>query len=268
MLEGSFLPIVLVGFSHVGSEAPEVQSVLRLIVAIATGVFAAGGLVEGSPLCARRRFHRPRTNRCRRQAAIISAYLPNEESIVLDTIATHLRNEPPNHQVIVAYNTPTPMAIEAELHTLARHESRLVVLNVGGSRSKAENINAAVHVASGEVIGVFDCDHHPDAGSYERAWRRLGDGADVVQGRCAVRRSETTFLSALVAAEFEQMYTVGHPGRARAFGFGLFGGSNGYWRAAALKATRFDPSPLTEDIDASMRLLREGGRIDQLHLDG
>src|SRR5260221_5124484 len=56
------------------------------------------------------------------------------------------------------------------------------------------------------------------------------------------------------------MYTVGHPGRARAFGFGLFGGSNGYWRAAALQAVHFDPGALTEDIDASVRLLRIGGR--------
>jgi cellulose synthase/poly-beta-1,6-N-acetylglucosamine synthase-like glycosyltransferase len=44
-------------------------------------------------------------------------------------------------------------------------------------------------------------------------------------------------------------------------GFGLFGGSNGYWRADALRAIRLDPSALTEDIDASVRLLRSGGRI-------
>jgi len=260
LLEGGLLAVILILLNKVG-EAAEVHSTLRLVVGIATGIFAAGGLIEAfaavrapvlppvpdSPL--------PRTT------AIIPAYLPNEESIVLDTITKHLRNGPPNHQVIVAYNTPEPMAIESKLDALAMSEPRLVVLNVGGSQSKAENINAAVQIASGEVIGIFDCDHHPEPRSYERAWRWLANGADVVQGRCAVRRSENTFLSALVAAEFEQMYTVGHPGRARAFGFGLFGGSNGYWRAAALKAVPFDPSALTEDIDASVRLLRIGGRI-------
>jgi cellulose synthase/poly-beta-1,6-N-acetylglucosamine synthase-like glycosyltransferase len=44
-------------------------------------------------------------------------------------------------------------------------------------------------------------------------------------------------------------------------GFGLFGGSNGYWRADSLRAVKLDPSALTEDIDASVRLLRSGGRI-------
>jgi cellulose synthase/poly-beta-1,6-N-acetylglucosamine synthase-like glycosyltransferase len=261
LLEGGVLGGVLIALNKLGSEAVEVHSALRLIVGIATGIFAAGGLVEAFAAVRAPALPPVPDQPLPKTSAIIPAYLPNEESIVLDTIAKHLRNGPPNHEVIVAYNTPTPMAIEHDLAALAMREPRLVILNVGGSQSKAENINAAVQVATGDVIGIFDCDHHPDPRSYERAWRWLANGADVVQGRCAVRRSENTFLSALVAAEFEQMYTVGHPGRARAFGFGLFGGSNGYWRAAALKAVPFDPSALTEDIDASVRLLRIGGRI-------
>jgi cellulose synthase/poly-beta-1,6-N-acetylglucosamine synthase-like glycosyltransferase len=261
LLEGGVLAVVLIVLNKVGSEAAEVHSALRLVVGVATGIFAAGGLIEAFAAVRAPALPPVPDQPLPRTTAIIPAYLPNEESIVLDTIAKHLRNGPQNHEVIVAYNTPIPMAIESELDMLAMREPRLVVLNVGGSRSKAENINAAVQVATGDVIGIFDCDHHPEPQSYERAWRWLANEADVVQGRCAVRRSKNTFLSALVAAEFEQMYTVGHPGRARAFGFGLFGGSNGYWRAAALKAVPFDPSALTEDIDASVRLLRIGGRI-------
>jgi len=261
LLEGGVLAGVLIALNKLGSEAVEVHSALRLIVGVATGIFAAGGLVEAFAAVRAPALPPVPDRPLPRTTAIIPAYLPNEEPIVLDTIARHLRNGPPNHEVIVAYNSPTPMAIESTLDALAMREPRLVVFNVVGSESKAENINAAVQVATGDVIGIFDCDHHPEPRSYERAWRWLANGADVVQGRCAVRRAENTFLSALVAAEFEQMYTVGHPGRARAFGFGLFGGSNGYWRAAALKALRFDPSALTEDIDASVRLLRIGGRI-------
>ena len=242
LLEGGVLAGVLIALNKLGSEVVEVHSALRLIVGVATGIFAAGGLVEAFAAVRAPALPPVPDRPLPRTTAIIPAYLPNEESIVLDTIAKHLRNGPPNHEVIVAYNSPTPMAIESALDALAMREPRLVVLNVGGSESKAENINAAVQVATGDVIGIFDCDHHPEPRSYERAWRWLANGADVVQGRCAVRRAENTFLSALVAAEFEQMYTVGHPGRARAFGFGLFGGSNGYWRAAALKAVRFDPS--------------------------
>lgn len=38
----------------------------------------------------------------------------------------------------------------------------------------------------------------------------------------------------------------------------VFGGSNGYWRREALKRVRFDPSMMTEDIDATSRALLEG----------
>jgi cellulose synthase/poly-beta-1,6-N-acetylglucosamine synthase-like glycosyltransferase len=43
--------------------------------------------------------------------------------------------------------------------------------------------------------------------------------------------------------------------------FGIFGGSNGYWRASALEQVRLRGSFLTEDIEASMRVLQAGGRI-------
>jgi cellulose synthase/poly-beta-1,6-N-acetylglucosamine synthase-like glycosyltransferase len=133
-------------------------------------------------------------------------------------------------------------------------------LAVAGSASKAENVNAALAVATGEIIAVFDADHHPEPGCFERAWPTLAAGADVVQGRCAVRLGDR-LPSAIVAAEFEQMYGVSHPGRARLHGFGIFGGSNGFWRADALRRHRLDPTMLTEDIDVSMRVIAAGGRI-------
>jgi cellulose synthase/poly-beta-1,6-N-acetylglucosamine synthase-like glycosyltransferase len=64
-----------------------------------------------------------------------------------------------------------------------------------------------------------------------------------------------------VASEFEAIYGVAHPGRARVHGFGIFGGSNGYWRTSLLTQTRLRSFMLTEDIDSSMRVLTEGGRI-------
>jgi cellulose synthase/poly-beta-1,6-N-acetylglucosamine synthase-like glycosyltransferase len=44
-------------------------------------------------------------------------------------------------------------------------------------------------------------------------------------------------------------------------GFGIFGGSNGYWRTDLLHQTRMRGSMLTEDIDASLRTVIAGGRI-------
>jgi cellulose synthase/poly-beta-1,6-N-acetylglucosamine synthase-like glycosyltransferase len=64
-----------------------------------------------------------------------------------------------------------------------------------------------------------------------------------------------------VAVEFEQIYAVSHPGRAALHGFGLFGGSNGFWRTSLLQRTRMHGRFLTEDIDATVRSILAGSRI-------
>jgi cellulose synthase/poly-beta-1,6-N-acetylglucosamine synthase-like glycosyltransferase len=50
-------------------------------------------------------------------------------------------------------------------------------------------------------------------------------------------------------------------GRSRLAGFGLFGGSNGYWRTQVLHAVRMNPTMLTEDIDSSVRAVLAGATI-------
>jgi cellulose synthase/poly-beta-1,6-N-acetylglucosamine synthase-like glycosyltransferase len=111
------------------------------------------------------------------------------------------------------------------------------------------------------MVGVFDADHHPDPDSFRRAWRWLDEGYDIVQGHAVVRNGDASWVAQTVAVEFEMIYAVSHPGRARLHGFGIFGGSNGYWRADLLRMTRMRGSMLTEDIDSSMRVVEAGYRI-------
>jgi cellulose synthase/poly-beta-1,6-N-acetylglucosamine synthase-like glycosyltransferase/GGDEF domain-containing protein len=194
-------------------------------------------------------------------SAVIAAYLPNESRTVVETIEAFLRQDYPNLQIVLAYNTPEPLPVEELLHEIAERDPRFLPLKIEGSLSKAQNVNAALTRVTGEFVGIFDADHHPAPGSFLRAWRWLASGADVVQGHCVVRNGGDSRVSRLVAAEFEAIYAVSHPGRARLHGFGIFGGSNGYWRREALERTRLRSFMLTEDIDSSLRVLRGGGRI-------
>ena len=193
--------------------------------------------------------------------AIIAAYLPNEAATLIETVFAFLRQDYPDLQVILAYNTPHPLPVEDQLQEIARRDPRLEPLRIEGSVSKAQNVNAALARARGEIVGVFDADHHPDPGSFRRASRWLADGAAVVQGHCVVRNGGTSLVTRLVAAEFESIYAVSHPGRARLHQFGIFGGTNGYWRAEVLKRMRMRGFMLTEDIDSSMRVVESGGAI-------
>lgn len=195
-------------------------------------------------------------------SAIIAAYLPNEADTIIETIQRVLAVDyPAPLQVVLAYNTPRRLPVEDELRRLAAADPRLVVLNVPYSHSKAQNINAALSAITGEFVGVFDADHHPDANAFRRAWRWLSHGADVVQGHCVIRNGHESPVARMVAVEFESIYAVSHPGRTQLHGFGLFGGSNGFWRTSALRETRMRGEMLTEDIDSSIRALLGGRKV-------
>lgn len=205
-----------------------------------------------------------------RLATVVAAYLPNEQETIVESLEAHLRIDYPadRHLVVLTYNTPTPLVVEAQLRDLAERNPRLVVLHTVGSTSKVANLAAAVELLRGhvDVIGIFDADHHPHPSGARRAAQWLADAAggrrfDVVQGQCAIRNVEESFVTRTVAAEFATLYAVAHPGRTVTHDFGLFGGSNGWWRAEVLDELGLDGRMLTEDIDVSMRALGEGRRL-------
>ncbi|MDQ2683203.1 MAG: response regulator, partial [Chloroflexota bacterium] len=184
---------------------------------------------------------------------IIAAYLPNEAATIVDTVESFLRSDyPGDYQVILAYNTPRDLPVEGTLQRIAARDPRFIPMRVENSTSKAQNVNAALAEARGEIIGVFDADHHPAPNAFTRAWKWIASGYDIVQGHCVVRNGVESGVARLVAVEFEAIYAVAHPGRARLHDFGIFGGSNGYWRADLLRQTRMHGFMLTEDIDSSI----------------
>jgi len=163
--------------------------------------------------------------------AIVSAYLPNEQELVAETIvhlATELRVAPGSLQIILAYNTPQDMPdVEAVLTSLADLNVAFEPLRVPTSRSKSENVNAAVAHIRGEVTVLLDADHRPARDAAVRAMRWFASGYDIVQGRCVIRDSSANWLSRIIAVEFEQIYAVSHAGRSLAFDTAVFCGTNG-----------------------------------------
>lgn len=195
-------------------------------------------------------------------SAVIAAYLPNEAATIVETVESFLRLDYPGElEILLAYNTPHPLPVEDTLREIAARDPRLVLLPVAGSTSKAQNINAAVTRVRGEFVGIFDADHHPARTAFRDAWHWLSNGHDVVQGHCVIRNGESSRIAELVAVEFEAIYAVSHPGRTRLYGFGVFGGSNGFWRTDLLARIRMHGSMLTEDIDSTLRALGEGARF-------
>jgi cellulose synthase/poly-beta-1,6-N-acetylglucosamine synthase-like glycosyltransferase/GGDEF domain-containing protein len=238
----------------------DITQVVYYFLVVSLAMTAAAIWTEGFAALRRPQLP-PEPKQLPRATAIIAAYLPNEAATIVETAWAFLRQDYPDLQVILAYNTPDPLPVEGELRAIAARDPRLQPVRIEGSVSKAQNVNAALAMAEGEIIGVFDADHHPDPGAFRRAACWLANGTDVVQGHCVVRNGEDSFVTKLVATEFEAIYAVSHPGRARLHRFGIFGGTNGYWRAEMLKGKRMRGWMLTEDIDSSMRVVEGGGTI-------
>ncbi len=200
-----------------------------------------------------------------RCSLIVVAYLPNEQQIILSTLQHILRTiERPRDglEVILAYNTPVKLPVEDDLQELAYQYPELRLLYVARSKSKAENLNAAIQIATGEITGILDADHLPQPGCLGRAWYWLQAGAyDVVQGRNVIRNANCTLLTRLIAVEFECLYGVSHPAKSLLVDTGLFSGSNGYWLTSVLRRIRFHPQVMTEDVDATLQTLLAGHRI-------
>ncbi len=199
----------------------------------------------------------PATGPAPRASAIIAAYMPNEAATIMETLDSFLAQEYSGGlQIILAYNTPVDLPIEPQLRALAAEHPNLLVMRIPDSKSKATNVNAALAAVDGEFIGIFDADHQPMPGAFERAWAWISNGAGIVQGHCVIRNGDESQVAKMIAIEFEQIYAVNHPGRAKMQGFGIFGGANGYWRSSLLRRVRFQSAYLTEDIDSSVRAVR------------
>ena len=199
---------------------------------------------------------------------VLVAYLPNEQDIIMRQIRYALReiNYPADKLMInLVYNTPKPIEpVETELRELEAAHAKLRVIKVPNSTSKADNINHYLSLDyKCDIITLYDTDHYPDPNAVRWVARRfLQGGIDIIQGRCCIYNYDETWVTRLVAAEFDMIYGVMHSGRAEMQGYGFFGGSNGHWNASLLKTLGMQKHMLTEDIDSSMRAIISGARIE------
>lgn len=193
---------------------------------------------------------------------IIPAYLPNEKEILVQTVRAVLADvayEDP-WRLIVAYNSDDRLDVEAELADIATRDSRLLLMHVQDSATKAENLNAALRTTSEPLVGILDADARPESTVLSQAREWLAAGWDFVQGANLVSPTSAR-ITRSVAPEFAAKYLATYAGRFAAFNVAYFSGSNGYWAGATIRSLEFDPAADVEDIDCSIRALRAGGRL-------
>lgn len=133
--------------------------------------------------------------------------------------------------------------------------------DAGGGKSGA--LNAALELATGEVVVVFDADHVPEPDSVRRIVRHLRDpSVGAVQGRCVVRNPNDSALARAVSVDYLSGYLVNEYGRQALFELPAYGGANCAVRASTLhRLGGWNTDSVTEDTDLTLRVLLAGERV-------
>lgn len=194
---------------------------------------------------------------------IVSAYLPNEQEIIVDSLLHIIRSLKfsGNLEVLLVYNTPYAMPIEQGLRELEAMYPALRLIKTEGRSSKADDLNTAVSLSRGEIVALYDADARPEANALERAARWLTAGYDFVQGANVIADNSASLLSRMVAVEFYEKFFVSYSARFNSAKVAYFCGSNGYWRKDTLEQFLFTKEAYVEDIDCALRSALRGARL-------
>jgi 1,2-diacylglycerol 3-beta-glucosyltransferase len=210
-----------------------------------------------------------------RSPAIDTAYLPtvsilvpcrDEEPGVVGLVSSLLSLRYPKHRLqLVVIDDGSNDNTGRFLDVIAAREPRLLVIHrprdAGGGKSGA--LNAALEVATGEVLVVFDADHRPSPDVIHRLVRHFQDPqVGAVQGRCEIRNGDDSLLTKLVSIDYLAGYLVNEYGRQSLFGMPAYGGANCAIRASSLRAVGgWNEHSVTEDTDVTLRLVLRGERV-------
>jgi cellulose synthase/poly-beta-1,6-N-acetylglucosamine synthase-like glycosyltransferase len=163
--------------------------------------------------------------------------------------------------VVEVDDDETPAALAA-LGLEASFE--IVVAPAIGPRTKPKALNAALPLARGSFIVIYDAEDRPEPDQLRRAFDafRAGDAKlACVQACLTIDNTDDWWLAGLFTAEYAAQFDLFLPGLA-VLNLPLpLGGSSNHFRTGILhEVGAWDPYNVTEDADLGMRLSRFGYR--------
>lgn len=245
--------VILAAPAFLFAALAEVQHALTMAWVLLAAVAALLGLLMIESAASALVRPAPRVNGASRAVTIVvSAYLPNEQTIIVETVRHLLALLSPGDKVVLSYRTPVHLAVEDELTHISRVNPSLRLLRVEQGAGKAEQLNEAIHIAGTEVLYFVDADARPNTDALESVRTVATSSPQVVQGRNMIRNTAHV-LGKIVAVEFAVKYLVSHYARSCFAGVAYFCGSNAAWSTPSAKQVRFANSSLVEDVEASLR---------------
>jgi cellulose synthase/poly-beta-1,6-N-acetylglucosamine synthase-like glycosyltransferase len=190
----------------------------------------------------------------------------NEELVIEGLIDCLLALEYPHDSLeLIIINDGSDDSTGEIIERRAATDDRLQCLHrpQGSPGGKSGALNAALEIARGDVIVVFDADHKCRSDVLKRLVRHFADPrVGAVQGRCIVRNSEESSLAKTIAIDYYCGYLVNEYGRQSLYRLPAYGGANCAVRTTSLRALGgWNEASVTEDTDLTLRLVLNGERV-------
>jgi cellulose synthase/poly-beta-1,6-N-acetylglucosamine synthase-like glycosyltransferase len=133
--------------------------------------------------------------------------------------------------------------------------------------TKPKALAAALWIAKGELVTVFDAEDSPASDQLKRAAERLmaDPRLGCVQARLVIDNADGSWLARQLALEYAAQFSGLLPLLTRLDAPVLLGGtSNHFRRSTLMKIGGWDPYNVTEDADLGLRLARFGYSVGTL----
>lgn len=188
---------------------------------------------------------------------LVSILIParNEEQDIEDTVKSIFTNEYPNFEVLVINDASTDNTLNI-LHAMQEHYPRLKVLNLTHNMGKANGLNHALPMTSGEIIFTIDADSMLDPWAiYWAVWHfekfpRVG----AVTGNPRVR-NRTSLIAKIQTAEYSSVIGLIKRTQRLLGKVMTVSGVIAAWRKRALiDAGGWSTDMITDDIDMTWKL--------------
>jgi len=202
-----------------------------------------------------------------RRLPVFSVVVPakNEEHVLPRLLDALLKQSYPEDmfEIIVVEDGSTDGTQQVCEQYWKTSGGRVRIVHGGESSGKASALNRALEVAKGDILAFFDADSIPERDALMNASRCFQDGSvQALQGRILTANSEVNMLTKFVSYE-DAVWCDGYLKGKDALGlFVHLRGSCQFIRRRTLENLGgWNENNLSEDMELSARLVREGHRI-------
>ncbi|MBI2660988.1 glycosyltransferase [Candidatus Woesearchaeota archaeon] len=205
-----------------------------------------------------------------KKAPFVSVQIPTYNELVAIKCAENCMefDYPKDRYEIIIGDDSTDREISGKLDEFANTSSLVKVVRRGSNQGyKAGNLNNMLNHSKGEILVIFDSDFTPESDFLRRIAAPFISNPDIsaVQARWKFRNQNQNMISTLgstIGACFHQI-TLPFISRKKEFSF-IGGSAEAVRKSDLVRLGGWQNGSLTEDIEFSLRLMKNGHKIEYL----